>query len=479
MNQLFSLVPGQRITPALFDSNPRGPALRGAFTDIAEDRPACLKTALAQRLADRAAVVGVVGLGYVGLPLLTAIGAAGFPVRGIDSDPARAALVGRGETGMAHLDARALRELLGSGRAAVSADYAMLGECDVVILCVPTPLTRHREPDLSAIIAASNGVAARLRPGQLVLVESTTYPGTTREVVAPILETSGLVSGRDFFLGYSPEREDPGNRRFRSTEVPKLVAGDGAAALDLALAFYGAVFSRTVALSTPDAAEATKLLENIFRSVNIALVNELKIVFSRMGIDIWEVIEAARTKPFGYMAFYPGPGLGGHCIPIDPFYLTWKAREYGIHTRFIELAGEINSGMPHYVVGTLARALNSRQRSVAGARILLMGVAYKKNLSDVRESPALRIWEELEQLGAEVAFHDPFVAEITDRQHPTLTGRRSIAWGPSTPAHYDAVLICVDHDGVDYEQIARQAAVIVDTRNVMAKLPVAGLLVAS
>lgn len=448
-----------------------------------EERPLAMASAPAEgllaRLAARTARVGIVGIGYVGLSLMIAVGEAGYAVRGIDSSDERVRRVAAGETGIVHLADERLARLIDGGRAIVSTRYEALADCDVIVVCVPTPLTRHREPDLSHIVAAAEGIADILRPGRLVILESTTYPGTTREVLVPILERSGLASGVEFFVGYSPEREDPGNMRFATTAIPKVVAGEGAVAQRAVAAFYGAVFDRVVPVSTTAAAEATKLLENVFRSVNIALVNELKLVFGRMGIDIWEVIEAARSKPFGFMPFQPGPGLGGHCVPIDPFYLTWKAREYGIHTRFIELAGEINSAMPQHVTNAVARALNDARKSVAGSCILIVGVAYKKNIADLRESPAMAVWAGLEALGASVDYFDPHVPAIEDALYPRQRGRRSVAWVPAALAGYDALVIATDHDGVDYDAIGRHAVLTIDTRNAMAGRQVTGAVVAA
>jgi UDP-N-acetyl-D-glucosamine dehydrogenase len=347
---------------------------------------------------------------------------------------------------------------------------------DAILICVPTPLGRHREPDLSYVTRTAEAVAACLRPGQLVVLESTTYPGTTTEIVRPILERSGLLSGRDIFLAYSPEREDPGNIQHATSAIPKVVSGDGAAAQSLALALYGAIVREVVPVSTPATAEAVKLTENIFRAVNIALVNELKQVYAAMGIDIWEVIEAARTKPFGFMPFYPGPGLGGHCIPIDPFYLTWKAREFGIATRFIELAGEINTAMPELVVDALAKALDRQAgRGLNGSDILLVGLAYKRNVDDTRESPALSLIRQMEARGARVAYHDPLIPVLpATREHPELAGRRSVDLTDEAIGLFDAVLIATDHDAVDYGALARSARLIVDTRNVLGRSGLSG-----
>jgi UDP-N-acetyl-D-glucosamine dehydrogenase len=342
-----------------------------------------------------------------------------------------------------------------------------LGEPDALLICVPTPLTRHLEPDLSFVVKTTEAIAPRLRPGQIVILESTTYPGTTAEVMKPILEATGLAAGKDFFLAYSPEREDPGNLDFSTARIPKVVGADDAASRAIANALYATFVPKTVPVSSTATAEAVKITENVFRAVNIALVNELKIVFGAMGIDVWEVIEAAKTKPFGYMPFYPGPGLGGHCIPIDPFYLTWKAREYNQHTRFIELAGQINSAMPEHVVRVLAEALDRRQgRGLNGARILVLGVAYKKNVDDIRESPSLRRMEMIEARGATCDFYDPFVDQINEtREHPTLNLRHGIRWDLAALAAYEAVLIATDHDDVDYEGLAQHARLTIDTRN--------------
>ena len=348
-------------------------------------------------------------------------------------------------------------------------DYALLAEADIVVICVPTPLGPHQEPDLSYVEVTGRGLAAALRPGQLVVLESTTYPGTTTDLLKPILETGGLVAGRDFHLAFSPEREDPGNP-LQAAEIPRVVGGDGPEAQKLALAFYDSIVVGTVGVSSPATAEAVKLTENIFRAVNIALVNELKTVFAAMDIDIWEVIEAARTKPFGFMPFYPGPGLGGHCIPIDPFYLTWKAREVEVQTRFIELAGEVNTSMPRYVVERLAEALSRRQRkALAGARVLLVGVAYKANVDDTRESPAFRLWELLERQEAIVAYHDPHVPLLpTTRHYPGLSGKRSTALSAEALAGFDAAIVCTAHKAVDHALIARHCPLVVDTRNALA-----------
>jgi UDP-N-acetyl-D-glucosamine dehydrogenase len=430
---------------------------------------------LLARLEDRTAVVGVCGLGYVGLPLAMAVAAAGFQVAGYDINPE---LVGELERGYSRIGAVASETLelhRKAGRFAPSTDPGVLSACDAIVMCVPTPLTRHREPDLAFVEATARTIARHLKPGCLVVLESTTYPGTTREVVKPILEQGGLVSGRDLLIGYSPEREDPGNRAFTTAAIPKVVAGDGPAAQRAVELLYGAVVERVVPVSSLEVAEAVKLTENVFRAVNIALVNELKVVYDAMGIDVWEVIEAAKTKPFGYMPFYPGPGLGGHCIPIDPFYLTWKSREFDVPTRFIELAGEVNVSMPAYVVQRLADALDHRfRRGLNGARVLVVGVAYKRNVEDVRESPSLKLIELLEKRGASVLYHDPHVPVLGRlREYPALKGRRSAPLDDATVTGSDAVLIATDHDAIDYARLAL-APLVVDTRNAMARHGVSG-----
>jgi len=432
--------------------------------------------ALAAAFRGRTARIGIIGLGYVGLPLLRAAAERGFAALGFDIDRAKVALLDAGGSYLCHISADSIATLRHSGHLAATDDFSRLGEVDAVILCVPTPLTRQREPDLGFIVSTTEIVASRLRRGQLIVLESTSYPGTTREIMRPILERSGLRSGRDFFLAYSPERADPGNADFATGDIPKVVAGDGADALRLAKALYDAVVGRTVPVSSLDTAEAVKLTENIFRAVNIALVNELKIVFEAMGVDIWEVIEAAKTKPFGYMPFYPGPGLGGHCIPIDPFYLTWKAREFAIATRFIELAGEINTAMPQRVVERTLGVLRERSgRAPNGAQILVIGIAYKKNIDDTRESPALTIMEALEREGALVSFHDPHLAEIPlTREHAQFAGRRSIVLSEEAAASVDAAIICTDHDAVDYRLLVEHCPLIIDTRNACARRGLAG-----
>ncbi len=422
---------------------------------------------LRKKIEDRTAAIGVIGLGYVGLPLAIEFARAGFPVTGFDLDRNKVARIREGRSYIRHIPPAAVRELHRGGAVPATDDFRLLGRMDCILICVPTPLTSHQEPDLSYIEATVRTVARTLRVGQLIVLESTTYPGTTREVVKPALEESGLAAGRDFFLAFSPEREDPGNPDFATASIPKVVGGLNRESLRLARKLYGAIVPATVPVSSPDAAEATKLLENIYRSINIALVNELKIVFEKMGIDIWEVIAAASSKPFGYTPFYPGPGLGGHCIPIDPFYLTWRAREFGIPTRFIQLAGEINTAMPERVVDRLREALNGERKSLKGSRILILGVAYKRDVDDMRESPALRLIKLLHFGGARVCYHDPYVPALP-RTRKYRYRMRSRSLTPELLERMDAVLIATDHSSVDYRMVGRHARLIVDTRNAMA-----------
>jgi UDP-N-acetyl-D-glucosamine dehydrogenase len=439
----------------------RAIAIRESMTDIAD-----LLAAFQQRRAR----LGIIGLGYVGIPLALTAAKAGFKVLGFDIDEGRVQQINRGQSIIKHVSAEMMSEAVARGFEA-TADFARLHESDAILICVPTPLTKQREPDLSFVEGTARAIAPRLRKGQLIVLESTTYPGTTEEVLRPIFEETGLRSGVDFFLAFSPEREDPGNPDFATAGIPKVVGGDGSDALALANALYSQLVVKTVPVSSAATAEAVKLTENIFRAVNIALVNELKVVYAAMGIDVWEVIDAAKTKPFGFMPFYPGPGLGGHCIPIDPFYLTWKAREYDIATRFIELAGEINTRMPYYVVTRIQEAIDRTQgRGLSGASILLLGIAYKKNVDDMRESPSLKLIELLEARGAKVDYHDPFIPVIPmTREHAELAGRKSVALTPAALARYAAVLIATDHDDLDYETIVQHAKIVVDTRNACQK----------
>jgi len=427
---------------------------------------------LKQKIYSKKAQVGIIGLGYVGLPIALSLVDAGFSTCGFDIDSEKVSSLMSGRSYISYIGNEKILESLASKRFRATADYALLTEMDVVLICVPTPLTHHREPDLKFVLTSTETLASYLRSGQLIILESTTYPGTTEEVVRPLLEVSGLKSGEDFYLAYSPEREDPGNMEFAAGAIPKVVGGDGEEALRLASLFYEQFTAKVVPVSNTKTAETVKLVENIFRAVNIALVNELKVVCDAMVIDIWEVIDAAKTKPFGYMPFYPGPGLGGHCIPIDPFYLTWKARELEIHTRFIELAGEINTAMPAYVIQKLTEALSDRlEIGLKGTRVLVLGIAYKKNIDDTRGSASLKIMDLLRARGAEVAFYDPYVPKVPlTRDHPSLAGLSSISWEASELGVYQAALVLTDHEGVDYAALLREVPIVVDTRNAMASL---------
>jgi UDP-N-acetyl-D-glucosamine dehydrogenase len=431
---------------------------------------------LISRFTDKQALIGVIGLGYVGLPLSLAASGAGFRVLGLDTDAERVKDLNNGKSPLKHIGHDRIASARADERFEATDNFEKLAEADAILICVPTPLGPHREPDLSYIESTSRTIAKELRAGQLIVLESTTYPGTTEEVVKPILETTELKSGRDFFLAYSPEREDPGNLDFETSRIPKVVSGDGNAALALACAMYDQFVIRTIPVSSPKTAEAVKLTENIFRAVNVALVNELKVVYNAIGVDIFEVIEAAKTKPFGFMPFYPGPGLGGHCIPIDPFYLTWKARALGISTRFIELAGEINTSMPHYVINRLREELDRRfEKGLRGSRILVVGLAYKKNVDDIRESPALTILEELDKIGAVVEYYDPYLPAIPpSRQHTAIARKRSMSITPSSLRSLDAAVIVTDHDCIEYALLLENIQLILDTRNVIARLALDG-----
>jgi UDP-N-acetyl-D-glucosamine dehydrogenase len=421
--------------------------------------------AVLQKIEDRTALVGIVGLGYVGLPLALTFAEGSYRVLGFDVDRAKVEALSRGENYIRHLDSS--RVTRSSGRFSATEDFGRLSEPDVLVICVPTPLTPQREPDMSYVVGTAREVRSRLRKGQLIILESTTYPGTTDELVRGILEGSGLRCGQDFFLAFSPEREDPGNSRFGTATIPKVVGGVDAEGGDLAQAFYDKVITRTVRVSSARTAEATKLVENIFRAVNIALVNELKIVFDRMDIDVWEVLDAASTKPFGFMRFNPGPGWGGHCIPLDPFYLAWKAREYGISPKFIELAGDVNVRMPHYVIEKLQQALNARSKAVRGSKVLVLGLAYKKDIDDPRESPAFEILELLRHMGASLTYHDPHVPRAPRmRTWPDLPPMSSEPLTAELLSSQDAVVIVTDHSAVDYEFVLRHAPLVVDTRGI-------------
>ena len=413
--------------------------------------------------------IAIVGLGYVGLPLAIQFARANVNVLGLDIDAGKVDMVNKGRSYIKHIAPETIAEVVRQERLCASTDFSRVGEVEAVIICVPTPLSKNREPDISFVLETGQAIAPYLSRGALVVLESTTYPGTTDEDLRSVLEAgSGMKAGVDFHLAFSPEREDPANEQSKVKLIPKVVGGHTPACLERAMALYSKTIDKVVPVSSCRVAEATKLLENIFRSVNIALVNELKLVYGAMGIDIWEVIEAARTKPFGFMPFYPGPGLGGHCIPIDPFYLTWKAREYGQHTRFIELAGEINTRMPEHVVRAVADALNTQCKAIKGSKILILGLAYKPNVDDERESPSYALMQLLAERGAEVAFYDPYVPVIKPtREHPQFAGRKSVEWNRATIAAFDLVLIATNHSSVDYHELGDWARCIVDTRNAM------------
>jgi UDP-N-acetyl-D-glucosamine dehydrogenase len=430
-----------------------------------------LSTDLKTKIEARQAKVAIIGLGYVGLPLALLYNGQDFPVTGFDIDSRKVDFLTRGESYIFRIPKEEIRDAKTRGFSA-TADYARLNEMDAIIICVPTPLNEYHEPDMSYIVNTTEAIAPHLRAGQLVVLESTTYPGTTEEVVVPILEKKnrgglraarpGADSAAHFFVAFSPEREDPGNTEVARHDIPKVVGGLDEHAAELAAALYGSIFRRVVRVSSPAAAEMTKLLENIYRCVNIALVNELKLLCLRMGIDIWEVIAAASTKPFGFHPFYPGPGLGGHCIPVDPFYLSWKAKEFDFHTRFIELAGEINTGMPYHVMHSVIDALNKRKKALNGAKVLVLGVAYKKDIDDLRESPSLTIIELLQKEGAEVAYHDPYFPTIGKGRKYDLQMKCASL---DNLGQYDCVLIVTDHSDYDYQRIVRESQLVVDTRN--------------
>jgi UDP-N-acetyl-D-glucosamine dehydrogenase len=418
--------------------------------------------------------IAVVGLGYVGLPLSLQFARSCASVMGLDVDAKKVQLLNNGQSYIKHIEPSTIAELVKSGKFSASTEFSRIEEVEVVIICVPTPLTKNREPDISFVIKTGEIIAPYVAKGALVVLESTTYPGTTDEDLRVVLEEgSGMKAGLDFHLAFSPEREDPANRESKVKSIPKVVGGYTQACLQRALSVYGQAIDNLVPVSSCRVAEATKLLENIFRSVNIALVNELKLVYATMGIDIWEVIEAAKTKPFGFMPFYPGPGLGGHCIPIDPFYLTWKAREFGQHTRFIELAGEINTRMPEHVIHRVADALNSQQKSLNGSRVLVLGLAYKPNVDDERESPSYVLMDLLQQRGAEVSYYDPYVPIIKPtREHQQLAGTKCVEWNRASIESFDLVLIATNHTCVNYQDLADWAHCIVDTRNAMSGIQV-------
>lgn len=436
--------------------------VKGHFTALFEDK-----------LATKTLCVGVLGLGYVGLPLAQAFCRAGIRVIGLDVSDDKVSALTAGKSYIKHITDKSIGEMLSSGLFEATADMSRLDEPDAILICVPTPLDEHRGPDMSYVVSSTEMIGERLREGQMVVLESTTYPGTTNELMLPTLERlSGLKAGKDFALAYSPEREDPGNPKFETSTIPKVLGADSEDEAAAAYAIYSRIVPQVVKVSDLRTAEAVKLTENIFRAVNIALVNELKVVYSEMGIDVWEVIDAAATKPFGFMPFYPGPGLGGHCIPIDPFYLSWKAREYGLTTRFIELSGEINANMPGLVIRRMTEELSSRVgKAMRGARILVVGLAYKKNVDDMRESPSLELIGMLEARGAHVDFYDPYIPEVPyTRDHPEYAGRKSVEWSDAVLKSYDAALIATDHDNVDYRRLLELLPLVVDTRNACGKL---------
>ncbi len=414
---------------------------------------------------NKTATIGVMGLGYVGLPLIDAFHRAGFSALGFDIDSKKADALNRGQSYIAHIPSESIKKWRDNKKFEATIDFERLDEPDVIIICVPTPLNESRDPDLQFIESTAQAIARRLRPGQLVVLESTTYPGTTRDVVLPILKTSGLEVGRDFFLAFSPEREDPGNKHFSARTIPKVVGGIETKSLDLADKLYSSAVTATVRVSTCEIAEACKILENTYRSVNIAMVNELKVLFQRLGIDIWEVIDAAKTKPFGFQAFYPGPGLGGHCIPIDPFYLSWLARKHESSTKFIELAGEINSSMPEYVVNRVSEALNHVGKPVRNSRIGVLGVAYKKDIDDPRESPSFKLIELLTHRGAKISYSDPHVTTLPAMRSFNVPRLSSEALTPEYLSSLDCTLIATDHSAFNWADIVRHSQIVVDTRN--------------
>lgn len=419
---------------------------------------------LLQKINQNKAKVGVVGLGYVGLPLLMEFVEQGFSTIGFDVDQFKVDKLNAGETYIKHIDGNRIQAVLETKLFEATSDFSRIPEVDCILICVPTPLTRHREPDVSYITKTSETISKHLRAGQFIVLESSTYPGTTEEVMKPILEKSGLKGDKDFWIAFSPEREDPNNPNFNTRTIPKVIGANTEYARQLASALYEKVIVKTVPVSSSQAAEATKLLENIFRSVNIALVNEMKMILDKMGIDVWEVINAASTKPFGYMPFYPGPGLGGHCIPIDPFYLTWKAREFEMNTRFIELAGEVNTSMPHWVVTKVMDALNEHSKSIKGSKILLLGAAYKKDIDDPRESPSFKLIEIMLEKGAIVDYNDPLIPELPDMRMYDIK-KKSVELTPENLAAYDCVLVSTDHSAYDWEFIVKHSKLVVDTRN--------------
>jgi UDP-N-acetyl-D-glucosamine dehydrogenase len=426
-------------------------------------------SSLEKKIRERKVTVGILGLGYVGLPLAREFANAGVKVLGFDVDETKIKKLNSGKSIIKHIPNSQVKKLVESKLFSATSNMSRLRSVDAILICVPTPLTSNREPDMQYVVGSCETISKYIRAGQLIVLESTTYPGTTRELMKPILEKSGLKAGKAFYMAYSPEREDPGNKDFSTRTIPKVVGGLTDTCRSLACALYEIAIVNTVPVSTLEAAEATKILENVYRCINIAMVNELKMVFERMGIDVWEVINAASTKPFGFNAFYPGPGLGGHCIPIDPFYLTWKARQYGMPTRFIELAGEINTNMPHYVINKTTEALNERRKSLKGSKVLVLGLAYKKDIDDLRESPSIELIELLKSKGAKVDYNDPYISRThKQREHNLkMTSRKLSA---KMLGSYDVVLISTDHSDYDYNWIVKNAKLVVDTRNATSKV---------
>lgn len=433
------------------------------------------KTELLSKIADKSIKIGIIGLGYVGLPLGLEFTSKDIEVLGFDLDQNKVDDINNGKSYIKHIDQKRIEKSVNANKLKATADFSLMPTCDAIIICVPTPLNEHREPDMKYITSTADRIQKYLRPGQIITLESTTYPGTTEEILLPLFEEAPAVqgisdekyvAGTDFFLAFSPEREDPNNPDFNTSTIPKVVGGITESCVEIACALYDQVIVKTVPVSSPRVAEATKLLENIYRSINIALVNELKMVFERMDIDVWEVIEAAKTKPFGYNAFYPGPGLGGHCIPIDPFYLTWKAREYEVNTKFIELAGEINTYQPYYVVDKVSEALNGHQKSLNGSKVLVLGVAYKKNIDDMRESPSLKLIEILRDRGGIVDYNDPYIPTMP-RTRKYEFDMNSVNLTKENLDSYDVVLLSTDHDNYDYQMIYENSRLLVDTRNAL------------
>ncbi len=426
------------------------------------------------KINSKSSLIAVVGLGYVGLPLIMGFNKVGFSTLGVDIDEKKTAALLQGKSYIAHFPDEMIAGMSNSGRFDATTDFSKLARADVILLCVPTPLSKHHEPDLSYVTDTTKAIAQYVRKGQLIILESTTYPGTTTEILQPLLEQgSGLKANEDFVVAYSPEREDPGNPNYETATIPKVIGASTPEGQEMTAALYGTLIEKVVRVSSPEAAEAVKLTENIFRAVNIALVNELKMIYDDMDIDVWEVIEAAATKPFGFMPFYPGPGLGGHCIPIDPFYLTWKAREYDHQTRFIELAGEINRNMPKYVIARLAEALSNQQKkALNGADILVVGIGYKENVDDMRESPSLVLMELLSERGANISYYDPHIPVVPQtREHADFTGMKSIEWTPENLQKYDAALISTKHAAIDWQPLVENLPLIIDTRNALKGQP--------